>query len=134
MAETPQGSSECVNMGYGEPKFNFLLSWACPNGFKLARPRWYSIHIWHLNPLASRNDDKVWTQKFGLFWCNIWHKPKPNTLHPLFCLQIKLCISITHLSCVHDVTFCWLQYSLYAMMVLMSGKMEYLSCSLWWKS
>jgi hypothetical protein len=25
MAETPQGSNECVNVGYGKPKFNFLL-------------------------------------------------------------------------------------------------------------
>jgi hypothetical protein len=104
MAETPQGSRECVNVGYGKPKFNFLLCWACPNGFEIAKARWYPIHIWHLNPLASRNDEKVWTQEFGLFWCDIWHKPKPSIFHPLFCLQVKLCISITHLSCVPNAT------------------------------
>jgi hypothetical protein len=59
MAKTPQGSCECVNVGYGEPKCNFLLCRACPNGSKLAKPRWYPIHTWHPNPLAKRNDDKV---------------------------------------------------------------------------
>jgi hypothetical protein len=58
MVETPQGSNECANVGYGDPKFNFLLSWACPNGFELAKLKWHPIHTWHLDPLANRNDDK----------------------------------------------------------------------------
>jgi hypothetical protein len=108
MAKTPQGSYECANMGYGEPKFKFLLCWTCPNGSEPTKPRWYPIHIRHPNPLASKNDDKVWTQEFDIFWCNIWHKPKLGTFLPLFCLQVKFYISITYLTIILDTTiFCF---------------------------
>jgi hypothetical protein len=39
-----------------------------------------------------------------IFWCNIWHKPKLGTFHPLFCLQVKFYISITYLTIILDTT------------------------------
>jgi hypothetical protein len=97
MVKTPQGSSECAQMWVMDnPNSVFYY-------FELAKPRWYPIHTWHPNPLANKNDGKVWTQEFDIFWCNIWHKPESGTFHPLFCLQVKFCINITYLSCVHDL-------------------------------